>query len=130
MSHATNKIILNWLITLTLIFIISIAFIFFYEYTDYIYTFGQTENEYVNVYLSDEEITKISNKLKYENNLLDFEVIEVSNNYILVSNILKRNVKLKFPYNQNSYILELYIDIGKTTLWQKIYNKYMKGMVY
>jgi hypothetical protein len=80
--------------------------------------------------MTDYEISKIKSKLKYKDNVLNFKIIEVSNNYVMDQNKLKRNVKLEFDFDKNEYILELYIEIGEeTNVFEKIYQKYMKGMI-
>ena len=80
--------------------------------------------------MSDNEISQIKDFLKYDGDIINFEIIEVSSNYVLDQNQLRRNVKLTFDFESEKPILELYIGIGdKSNIWQKIYNKYMKGMI-
>lgn len=80
--------------------------------------------------MSDNEISQIKDFLKYDGEIINFEIIEVSSNYVLDQNQLRRNVKLTFDFESEKPILELYIGIGdKSNIWQKIYNKYMKGMI-
>ena len=129
MSYIENKIIINWTISLIVlsIFLISLAF---YTFQDYTLVYGYVDNDYVNVYMSDNEISQIKDFLNYDGEIINFEIIEVSSNYVLDQNRLKRNVKLTFDFEPEKTILELYIGVGKkTNIWQKIYNKYMKGMI-
>lgn len=129
MSGTENKIILNWIISLTIIFIASILLVFF-EYQEYQLIYGYVEDNYVSIYLTDEEIKNLNFKLKENGEIKSFEIIELSKDYILEQNKLKRNLKINFEFDRSKYILELYIEIGeKTNIWQQIYKKYMKGLM-
>lgn len=129
MSGTENKIILNWIISLTIIFIASISLVF-YEYQEYQLIYGYVENDYVSICLTDEEIKNLNFKLKENGETKIFEIIELSKDYILEQNKLKRNLKINFEFDRSKYILELYIEIGeKTNIWQQIYKKYMKGLM-
>lgn len=129
MSYIENKIIINWTISL-IVLSISLISLAFYTFQDYTLVYGYVDNDYVNVYMSDNEISQIKDFLKYDGEIINFEIIEVSSNYVLDQNQLRRNVKLTFDFESEKPILELYIGIGdKSNIWQKIYNKYMKGMI-
>ena len=129
MSYIENKIIINWTISL-IVLSISLISLAFYTFQDYTLVYGYVDNDYVNVYMSDNEISQIKDFLKYDGKIINFEIIEVSSNYVLDQNQLKSNVKLTFDFEPEKTILELYIGVGKkTNIWQKIYNKYMKGMI-
>ena len=129
MSGTENKIIFNWIISLTIIFIASILLVFF-EYQEYQLIYGYVEDNYVSIYLTDEEIKNLNFKLKENGEIKSFKIIELSKDYILEQNKLKRNLKINFEFDRSKYILELYIEIGeKTNIWQQIYKKYMKGLM-
>ena len=129
MSVIENKIILNWIISLTIIFILSILLVFL-EYQDYRLVYGYIEGDYISIYMTDEEINALTLKLKENDETKSFEIIEVSNDYVLEQNKLKRNLKINFDFDRSKHILELYVEIGeKTNIWQKIYKKYMKGLM-
>lgn len=129
MSVIENKIILNWIISLTIIFILSILLVFL-EYQDYQLVYGYIEGDYISIYMTDEEINALNLKLKENDETKSFEIIEVSNDYVLEQNKLKRNLKINFDFDRSKHILELYVEIGeKTNIWQKIYKKYMKGLM-
>lgn len=129
MSVIENKIILNWIISLTIIFILSILLVFL-EYQDYQLVYGYIEGDYISIYMTDEEINDLTLKLKENDETKSFEIIEVSNDYVLEQNKLKRNLKINFDFDRSKHILELYVEIGeKTNIWQKIYKKYMKGLM-
>lgn len=129
MSVIENKIILNWIISLTIIFILSILLVFL-EYQDYQLVYGYIEGDYISIYMTDEEINALNLKLKENDETKSFEIIEVSKDYVLEQNKLKRNLKINFDFDRSKHILELYVEIGeKTNIWQKIYKKYMKGLM-
>lgn len=129
MSLLENKAIMNWIIALIVIFIASVSLAFI-RYQDYLLVYGYVDTNYVNIYLTDEEITELTFKLKEDGEIKDYEILEVSNNYIVDQNQLKRNVKLSFDFESDNYILELYLEIGdKINIWQKMYKKYLKGVI-
>lgn len=129
MSLLENKAIMNWIIALIVIFIASVSLAFI-RYQDYLLVYGYVDTNYVNIYLTDAEITELTFKLKEDGEIKDYEILEVSNNYIVDQNQLKRNVKLSFDFESDNYILELYLEIGdKINIWQKMYKKYLKGVI-
>ncbi|MBQ4634423.1 MAG: hypothetical protein IJB71_03650 [Bacilli bacterium] len=129
MSLLENKAIMNWIIALIVIFIASVSLAFI-RYQDYLLVYGYVDTNYVNIYLTDAEITELTFKLKEDGEIKDYEILEVSNNYIVDQNQLKRNVKLSFDFESDNYILELYLEIGdKINIWQKVYKKYLKGVI-
>ena len=129
MSLLENKAIMNWIIALIVIFIASVSLAFI-RYQDYLLVYGYVDTNYVTIYLTDEEITELTFKLKEDGEIKDYEILEVSNNYIVDQNQLKRNVKLSFDFESDNYILELYLEIGdKINIWQKMYKKYLKGVI-
>ena len=102
MSVIENKIILNWIISLTIIFILSILLVFL-EYQDYQLVYGYIEGDYISIYMTDEEINALNLKLKENDETKSFEIIEVSNDYVLEQNKLKRNLKINFDF-ENPWI--------------------------
>jgi len=129
MSYIENKIIDAWIISIMLFLIILVSLSFF-KYQPYILKYGEVKENYVNLYLTDEEISRLNLKLKQDDTIKEYEIVEVSSNYILHENELHRNVKIKFDYDQDNYILELYLAIGEeTSIWEYFYNKYMKGVI-
>jgi len=129
MSYIENKIINAFILFIILFFVLFVSLSFF-KYQDYILTYGETENDYVNIFLTDQEITSLNYKLKYNGYISNYIIKEVSNNYILHNNELKRNVKIQFTHDNDKYILELYLEVGdEINIWEKIYKKYMKGVI-
>ena len=129
MSYIENKVINAWLI-LIIVFVLVLISLYFFKYQPYILKYGEVSEDYVNLYLTDEEISKLNYKLKYDGNTTSYEIVEVASNYILHENMLHRNVKIRFDYDKSYYILELYLGIGEEiSIWEDIYNKYMKGAI-
>ena len=129
MSYIENKLI-NILITFIILLIIVFILLYFFNYQPYVLKYGEVKEDYVDVYLTDEEISSLNYKLKYDGNIYDYEILEVASNYIFHENSLKRNVKIIFPYDRNQYILELYFGIGEeTNIWDNLYKKYLKGVI-
>lgn len=129
MSIIENKIVINWIMSLVILFIALTSLVFF-NYQDYVLVYGYQEEQLVNIYLTEQEISQLTNKLKYEGNTLEFDIMEISKDYILDNNKLKRNVKISFDFKSDNPILGLYLEIGKKiNIWQKIWKKYMKGMM-
>ena len=129
MSYIENKIVNALIIFMLVLFVIFVGLCFI-DYQPYILTYGEVVDNYVNIYLEDKEISDLNHKLKYNNEILEYEIIEVSTDYIVHENKLKRNVKINFDFNKNEHILELYIGYGKEiNIWENLYKKYMKGVI-
>jgi len=129
MSYIENKIVNALIIFMLVLFVIFVGLCFI-DYQPYILTYGEVVDNYVNIYLEDKEISDLNHKLKYNNEILEYEIIEVSTDYIVHENKLKRNVKINFNFNKNEHILELYIGYGKEiNIWENLYKKYMKGVI-
>lgn len=128
MSYIEKKVINIWIITIIVILLILISLSFF-KYQPYILTYGEISDDYINIFLTDQEITELNNKLKYHGEIKDYEITNVSSNYIFHENQLKRNVKIKFDHN-DAYIVEFYLAIGEeVSIWENFYKKYMKGAI-
>ncbi len=129
MSYMETKIMNAFIIVLIVILIIMLM-LFYFNYQPYIIVYGERVDEYVDVFLTDEEISKLNNKLKYKDEVLDYEIVEIGNEYIIHENEFKRKLKLDFDYDEYDYILELYLGFGEeTNIWGYLYDKYMKGVI-
>ena len=129
MSYIENKVINIWIIILIFLMLILVS-LSFIKYQPYVLKYGELKEKYVSLYLTDEEISKLNFKLKYNNEIIDYKIIDVDSNYDIYENKLVRNVKIEIDCDKNSYILELYIGIGEEiSIWENIYNKYMKGAI-
>ena len=129
MSYTENKVV-NLLIIFILILFVVLVSISFIKYQPYILVYGEVNNDYISFYLEDKEISNLTNQLKYNNEIYDYQIIEISSDYVIQENKLKRNVKINFDFDEDKYILECYLGIGKyTNVWENIYTKYMKGVI-
>ena len=129
MSYIENKIINVFVISLIVLLIIMIM-LFYFNYQPYIVAYGERFDEYINVLLTDQEISKLNHKLKYKDEIIDYRIVEIGSEYIIHENKMKRNLKLDFDYDPNDYILELYLGIEEeTNIWEYLYKKYMKGVI-
>ncbi len=129
MSYIENRVTNLFLIAFIILFLVLLS-LFFFSYQPYKLIYGEVNESYVNIFLTDQEITNLNYKLKYDKSIQDYKIVEVSSNYILHENTLKRNVKINFDYDKSKYILELHIGLGKeTNIWDYLYQKYMKGVI-
>lgn len=129
MSYIENKVINVFIISLIVLLIIMIMLCYF-NYQPYILVYGEKSDEYINIYLTDQEISGLNNRLKYKDKIIDYKIMDISHEYIIHENILKREVKIDFDYNEYDYILEIYLEVGsETNIWEYFYQKYMKGVI-
>ena len=129
MSYIETKIVNTAVIFGIVLFTILVG-LYFIKYQPYILTYGKLHDNYVEVYLDDEEIASLNYKLKYNNEIFDYQIVEISKDYVFNDNKLKRNVKILFDFDESKYILALYLEIGREeSIWEPFYQKYMKGVV-
>lgn len=100
----------------------------FYQFDSYIKVYGEVNDQNISIYLSDKELSSLEYKLKYKDVEYNFEIVDITNNYMLNGNKLVRNVKIKSEFASNDYIIELYLKENKRyNIYGYIYSKYMKG---
>lgn len=129
MSYIENKVVNAFVIFIIVIFIMMVM-LFYFNYQPYIKVYGEEIEEIVSIYLTDQELSGLNNKLKYKDEIIDYEIIEISKEYVVFENQMKRNLKIKFNHEKKEYILELYLGIGEeTNMWDYLYQKYMKGVI-
>jgi hypothetical protein len=122
-----TKYINNFIITFILFLIIMIA-LSFYQFDSYIKVYGEVNDQNISIYLSDKELSSLEYKLKYKDVEYNFEIVDITNNYMLNGNKLVRNVKIKSEFSSKDYIVELYLKESKRdNIYGYIYSKYMKG---
>lgn len=127
MTLKETKYINNFIITFILFLIIMIA-LSFYQFDSYIKVYGEVNDQNISIYLSDKELSSLEYKLKYKDVEYNFEIIDITNNYMLNGNKLVRNVKIKSEFTSKDYIVELYLKENKRdNIYGYIYSKYMKG---
>lgn len=127
MTLKETKYINNFIITFILFLIIMIA-LGFYQFDSYIKVYGEVNDQNISIYLSDKELSSLEYKLKYKDVEYNFEIVDITNNYMLNGNKLVRNVKIKSEFTSKDYIVELYLKESKRdNIYGYIYSKYMKG---
>lgn len=127
MTLKETKYINNFIITFILFLIIMIA-LSFYQFDSYIKVYGEVNDQNISIYLSDKELSSLEYKLKYKDVEYNFEIVDITNNYLLNGNKLVRNVKIKSEFTSKDYIVELYLKENKRdNIYGYIYSKYMKG---
>lgn len=127
MTLKETKYINNFIITFILFLIIMIA-LSFYQFDSYIKVYGEVNDQNISIYLSDKELSSLEYKLKYKDVEYNFEIVDITNNYMLNGNKLVRNVKIKSEFTSKDYIVELYLKENKRdNIYGYIYSKYMKG---
>lgn len=100
----------------------------FYRFDSYIKVYGEVNDQNISIYLSDKELSSLEYKLKYKDVEYNFEIVDITNNYMLNGNKLVRNVKIKSEFTSNDYIVELYLKESKRdNIYGYIYSKYVKG---
>ncbi len=127
MTLKETKYIHNFIITFILFLIIMIT-LSFYQFDSYIKVYGEVNDQNISIYLSDKELSSLEYKLKYKDVEYNFEIVDITNNYMLNGNKLVRNVKIKSEFTSKDYIVELYLKESKRdNIYGYIYSKYMKG---
>lgn len=127
MTLKETKYINNFIITFILFLIIMIA-LSFYQFDSYIKVYGEVNDQNISIYLSDKELSSLEYKLKYKDVEYNFEIVDITNNYMLNGNKLVKNVKIKSEFTSKDYIVELYLKENKRdNIYGYIYSKYMKG---
>lgn len=127
MTLKGTKYINNFIITFILFLIIMIA-LSFYQFDSYIKVYGEVNDQNISIYLSDKELSSLEYKLKYKDVEYNFEIVDITNNYMLNGNKLVRNVKIRSEFTSKDYIVELYLKESKRdNIYGYIYSKYMKG---
>ncbi len=127
MTLKETKYINNFIMTFILFLIIMIA-LSFYQFDSYIKVYGEVNDQNISIYLSDKELSSLEYKLKYKDVEYNFEIVDITNNYMLNGNKLVRNAKIKSEFTSKDYIVELYLKENKRdNIYGYIYSKYMKG---
>ena len=83
--------------------------------------------------LSPDKINKIKDRLYIDNKKYNFEIKEISKDYIIIDNKnyyeIVLNINLEDKYKIDNNILEIYIELEKTTLLKEIFNFLKKGLM-
>lgn len=125
--------IISW-ITILLVFLIFIlVFGILFTYNKYEKCIGIVRGNNIVLELSPDKINKIKDGLYIDNKKYDFEIKEISNDYIIIDNKnyyeIVLNINLEDKYKIDNNILEIYIELEKTTLLKEIFNFLKKGLM-
>ena len=92
------------------------------EYEEYLNYYGEVNNYYIVVLIEKENLSKISNKLLVNNEKKYCGIDKISRNYIVNTDYkLYHEVYFKCDIKiDNSYILDIKISKGNTTILKKI----------
>ena len=75
----------------------------------------------------------IKDRLYIDNKKYDFEIKEISKDYMIIDNKnyyeIVLNINLEDKYKIDNNILEIYIELEKTTLLKEIFNFLKKGLM-
>ena len=96
------------------------------EYEEYLNYYGEVNNDYIVVLIEKENLSKISNKLLVNNEKKYCEIDKISRNYIVNTDYkLYHEVYFKCDIKiDNSYILDIKISKGNTTILKKIKEQF------
>ena len=123
--------IISW-ITILLVFLIFIlVFGIFFTYNKYEKCIGIVRGNNIVLELSPDKINKIKDRLYIDNKKYNFEIKE--KDYIIIVNKnyyeIVLNINLEDKYKIDNNILEIYIELEKTTLLKEIFNFLKKGLM-
>ena len=120
--------ILNVYIFITIFLILTfLLLIMFYEYEEYLDYYGELNNDYLIILVEKENISKISNKLLINNEIKKCKIDKISKNYIVNTDYkLYHEVYYKCDLENliDTYIFNIKISEGNTTLFKKIKNTF------
>lgn len=134
LSQKTSKAILVFIILSVISVIIASYFIFFYHYHPYQIVNGyvqKLDSEYiVLLYLSKEDIASFHENKIIKDDVLEYEVIDISQDYYVIEENLYYMVRLKMPLEEeekiNNNIIEIVLEKPLTTFWQKLKKGWKK----
>lgn len=133
LERKTPKKIISWITILILLLIFILIFGFFFEYTKYEKTVGIVKENTLITFIDPIKINKLNKKIIIENKKYDYTINSISEDYTILENknyyevILDVNLEDKYKINNN--ILEINIELEKTTLIKEIINFFKKGMM-
>lgn len=115
---------INLYIIITFILIFSLLILAStLEYEEYLNYYGEINNDHIVVLIEKENLSKISNNLLVNNEKKYCEIDKISRNYIVNTDYkLYHEVYFKCDIKiDNSYILDIKISKGNTTILKKLF---------
>lgn len=125
--------IISWIAILLVFLIFILVFGTFFTYNKYEKCIGMVRENNIVLELSPDKINKIKDRLYIDNKKYNFEIKEISKDYIIIDNKnyyeIVLNINLEDKYKIDNNILEIYIELEKTTLLKEIFNFLKKGLM-
>ena len=129
LNKKTSKIIIIWLIFLSISFILFLIIALKYEYNIYNSYFGyikKIDNSfYTIIYVPNDKVSELSTSILLVDDLeYDFEIVSISDEYFVNNDelcyevILNFNLKEKYLIENN--IINLVLKNNKTTIYQEL----------
>ena len=129
LNKKTSKIIIIWLIFLSISFILFLIIALKYEYNIYNSYFGyikKIDNSfYTIIYVPNDKVNELSTSILLVDDLeYDFEIVSISDEYFVNNDelcyevILNFNLKEKYLIENN--IINLVLKNNKTTIYQEL----------
>lgn len=115
-----NKKFINyWMIFIVLITVL-LLFVLLTKYEECnIYT-GLKENNKTKILIENENITKLPEKLVFENKSYNYKIVEISEDYYLNNNKFYKMITIESDYKTNKKAVELKFVYGKKSLFDEI----------
>jgi len=118
-----------YIYTIIILIISVLCFTLFYKYEEYTNYYGQVNNDYLVILVEKENIKNITNRLLVNDKQRNCKISKISTNYILnTDNKLYHEIYYECDLNRdeliNGYILDIKMNIGNTTLFEKIKNSF------
>ncbi len=115
-----NKKFINyWMIFIVLITVL-LLFVLLTKYEECnIYT-GLKENNKTKILIENENITKLPEKLVFENKSYNYKIVEISEDYYLNNNKFYKMITIESDYKINKKAVELKFVYGKKSLFDEI----------
>ncbi len=127
------KKIISWITILTLFTLFIIIFGTFIKFKKYENTLGIVKDNTLTVLITPDKLDKLKNKLLIKNKEYEFSIKSISKDYIISDNKnyyeIILNITLDDNYKINNNILEISIELEKTTLLKETINFFKKGMM-
>lgn len=133
-----NKIY-AYVMVMFLCMLITLVMSVFYKYHPYLNVNSQVilenSNTYLKAYIKEEDVGKITNRKIFINGKsYKYKSISIGNEFVLDEKYQKYyevlfEIELDTKYKINNNIINLNIQLSKTTLFKHIINKIQKGMI-
>ncbi len=133
LSRKVPKKIISWVTILCSFLIFIIIFGTFIKFSKYENTIGIVNGNTLTVLLEPNKLNNIKNKLFIKNKQYEFKVKSISKDYVISNNKnyyeLILDLDLDEEYKINNNILEISIELEKTTLLKEALKFFKKGMI-